>query len=845
MGRKLSKRIWKWRGVLMIAPSVAGLVIAANSFGLFQLLEWATLDKFFRLRPREPVDPRIVIVTIDESDIDGLEQWPMSDAVLAKLIENLKRQQPLAIGLDLYRNLPVEPGHQALVEIFKSTPNLIGVEKVGGETVAPSSILKQQDQVGLADLVLDADGKVRRGLLSLKSSEKEPSQLGLAVRLALIYLKEKGIGLEIVDAGKKHLKLGKALFVPLKGNEGGYVGFDPGGYQILLNYRGTRESFETLSLKDVLANRIEPNSLRDRIVLIGVTGQSFNDFFLTPYGNSFTDSPTRTPGVFIHANLTSQILSAALEGRPFIKVWHELVEWLWVLAWSFAGASVSWALLASKLFRQNIVLRWTVLGSGILLPVTILMSSSYIAFLVSWWIPTISPLVAFLLSAISIAGYYNRGVQRESERKLSQFLEAMSVAVAVLDSSGRPCYTNQKAQQLLGQGVIYSATVEQLSEVYQLYIAGTDQLYPSEKLSVVRALRGERATAYDIEIHREGKIIPIETWGTPIFDDAGNVAYAIVAFQDITERKQAEAEREKFTKQLFELNQNLEKALDAELEITDAYGRFVPHEFLNLLGYESILDAKLGDNIQLEMSVLFSDIRDFTTLSETMTPEDNFKFINAYLSRMEPAITENHGFIDKYIGDAIMALFSEGADDALRAAISMLTKLAEYNQTRINSGYIPIQIGIGINTGSLMLGTVGSNSRMNGTVISDAVNLASRIEGLTKTYGVSLLISGQTFLSLKNPSDYAFRLIDKVKVKGKSQMVTVYEIFDADPAEIKEAKLQTKTSFEKALLLYNLGRFWEAAQKFQSCLKTYPGDRIAKSYLERCRQQILESSQQI
>lgn len=132
MWRKLRRRIWKWKGVLITAPTVAGLIIAGSSVGLFQLLEWTARDQFVHLRPREPVDPRIVIVTIDESDIQKLGQWPISDAVLARLIEKLKAQQPRAIGLDLYRDLPVQPGHQALVEVFKSTPNLIGVETVTG-----------------------------------------------------------------------------------------------------------------------------------------------------------------------------------------------------------------------------------------------------------------------------------------------------------------------------------------------------------------------------------------------------------------------------------------------------------------------------------------------------------------------------------------------------------------------------------------------------------------------------------------------------------------------------------------------------------------------------------------
>jgi PAS domain S-box-containing protein len=264
-----------------------------------------------------------------------------------------------------------------------------------------------------------------------------------------------------------------------------------------------------------------------------------------------------------------------------------------------------------------------------------------------------------------------------------------------------------------------------------------------------------------------------------------------------------------------------------------AYGRFVPHEFLQLLNKESIVDVSLGENVQQTMSILFSDIRDFTTLSESLTPEDNFKFINAYLSRMESAIQENNGFIDKYIGDAIMALFSGNADDALKAGIGMLNRIVEYNQHRANSGYVPIKIGIGINTGSLMLGTVGGKNRMDGTVISDAVNLASRLESLTKSYGVSLLISQQTFLDLHDPNEYSIRFIEKVKVKGKSQAVTVFEVFDGDEPKIKEGKLATKTIFEEGLLLYQQHFMRDAGQRFEDVLRINPMDTVAQIYLDR------------
>jgi len=422
----------------------------------------------------------------------------------------------------------------------------------------------------------------------------------------------------------------------------------------------------------------------------------------------------------------------------------------------------------------------------------------------------------------------------ESENRLTQFLEAMPIGVGVLDADGQPYYVNRKAKEIFGKGVVRDTSSEQLSEVYQVYQAGTHQKYPTDNFPIVRALKGESAMANDAEVHQGDKIIPLEIFATPIYDRQGNIVYAINTLQDITERKQAEAERQKFIEELFEVNCNLELSLDAELEIAEATSRFVPNEFLAFLGCDSIVDIKLGEAVELEMSVLFSDIRDFTTLSEQMTPTENFKFINSYLSRMEPLIVENQGFIDKYIGDAIMALFSEGADDAVKAGIAMLQTLAEYNRDRVSLGYVPVEIGVGINTGSLILGIVGGKSRMDGTVISDAVNLASRIESLTKNYGVSLLITQQTFDRLTNPGDYAIRVIDKVQVKGKSEWVTVYEVFDADLAEVKAGKLATLELFTEALSLYNMKSFRQAAGLFADCLRQNPEDKVARIYWERC-----------
>jgi two-component system sensor histidine kinase ChiS len=233
------------------------------------------------------------------------------------------------------------------------------------------------------------------------------------------------------------------------------------------------------------------------------------------------------------------------------------------------------------------------------------------------------------------------------------------------------------------------------------------------------------------------------------------------------------------------------------------------------------------------MTILFADIRSFTSLSEQMTPQENFNFINAYLSRVSPVIRKHGGFIDKYIGDAIMALFAGSPREAIQAAIEMQHEVARFNTERQVSGQQPISIGIGLHGGSVMLGTVGEDERLEGTVISDTVNLASRLEGLTKLYGASILVSEPTLFSLAHPDQYHFRFLDKVKVKGKKEPVSVFEILDASPAETVNLKLKTQPDFEKALRHYQDREFSVARDYFNRVQEKNPADKAAQLYLQR------------
>lgn len=284
-----------------------------------------------------------------------------------------------------------------------------------------------------------------------------------------------------------------------------------------------------------------------------------------------------------------------------------------------------------------------------------------------------------------------------------------------------------------------------------------------------------------------------------------------------------------------EMSEQLKDYIENISMINKANARFVPRQFLEYLGKDSIADIQLGDQVQKEMAVLFTDIRDFTSISEQMTPKENFNFLNNYLGYMEPVISNNNGFVDKFMGDSIMALFPDNTEDAINAAIEMRIKLIEFNHIISQFGQAPIGSGIGIHTGSLMLGIVGGEGRMEGTVISDAVNLASRLEGLSKVYGSSIIITEETLVKLSDPTHYNYRFLDVVKVKGKMEVVYIFEIIDGDPEDIKELKIKSKDLFVQAIQNYRNKEFQTALKQFKQVAKINPMDQASLLYIGRCQ----------
>lgn len=343
--------------------------------------------------------------------------------------------------------------------------------------------------------------------------------------------------------------------------------------------------------------------------------------------------------------------------------------------------------------------------------------------------------------------------------------------------------------------------------------------------------RQEAEALFKAEILRQAAYIEQVGKVTTAASDVERDAFQPDALAEVSKRSDELGQLARVFTNMVKTVKTREKELESLL---NAYGRFVPHEYLQFLRKKSITDVQLGDHVSKVMAVMFSDIRSFTTLSEKMTPKENFAFVNSYLQKVSPQIRNNHGLIVKFLGDGMMAVYPDGADDALAAGVAMFRVVEDYNNERLQRGEEPLQIGIGIHVGHMMLGMIGESNRMQGDAFSDNVNLTARLEGLTKFYGVSLLISQQAYEHLTNPELYQLRFLDRAIVKGRKEPLAVYEVLDAEVEELRNLKLKTQSDFEQGLELFTQKEgLAEAKVCFEKVLNINPSDKTALLYLQR------------
>ncbi|MEH2388045.1 MAG: CHASE2 domain-containing protein [Nostoc sp.] len=400
--------------ILLMSMVMTGILTGVRYLGVLQPLELSAFDQLLRLRPPEKPDSRLLIVTVTEEDVQAQKQekpqGSLSDKSLAQLLEKLERYQPQVIGLDIYRDYPVSKDYPALAERMRKSDRFVGVcqlsdSQAGKPGVKPPPEVSPKG-LGFSDIAIDSDNVVRRHLLSLTPSPSSPctASYALSVQLALRYLYTKGIQLRFTPDGA--WQLGKLTFKPIEAHTGGYQGVDALGHQILLNYRspGTPEAIPSvgfanaprITLGQVLTGKLNPNAVKDRIVIIGTTAETFGDYWLTPYTTP-QGKLQAIPGVFLQAQMVSQLLSAALDGQPLLWTWPLWGEIIWIWGWSFLGG-----LLTAYLHRFT----YLSLAGGI--AITSLSGSCFI-FLIAYscWVPLIPAMLALGGNSLIAITYLN------------------------------------------------------------------------------------------------------------------------------------------------------------------------------------------------------------------------------------------------------------------------------------------------------------------------------------------------------------------------------------------------------------------------------------------------------
>ncbi|MBH8554838.1 CHASE2 domain-containing protein [Nostocaceae cyanobacterium CENA357] len=406
-----------WQIILFTSLGVTTLIWGVRELKELQSWELKAYDQMLRSRPIEPPDPRILLVTITEEDL-ARQKWPLPDATINQLLLKLESYQPRIIALNLYR-----PEQKNLAADLKNQKNIIStclLSSIGRSEVPPPPNFNQ-DNIGYSDLIPDnhEDQIVRRGLLFAHSTDNKcTTSFSFAALAAVSYLEKQGLEIDFPDTDNFYV--GKINFPTLKTNSGSYKGLDAAGYQILLNYRQSDRLAQQVTLTQVLSNQLNPNWVKDRLVIIGITAASLHPGLYTPYSAS-PEQPARTPAVLIHAQIASQLLSTVIDGRPQLWYWPDWAELVWVWSWSIVGSILGWR------FRHPLLL--LVVGS---ITLASLVGICVGLFLLAGWIPLIPPAIALVISGVSVMAYTTYQTQQQTQVIILQ-VEQQKAAIEQLN----------------------------------------------------------------------------------------------------------------------------------------------------------------------------------------------------------------------------------------------------------------------------------------------------------------------------------------------------------------------------------------------------------------------------
>ncbi len=679
---RLKQSIWQERRVLITSSAVAGCMIILRLTGVLQSSELGALDQLFRLRPPESVDRRVVIVAITELDIKQAGSWPISDAVMAKLLRKINALKPAAIGLDIYRDLPQNPGHAELLQTAKAIPNLVGIERLKFKTESNSIVshpfFLSQQKTGFNNFPLDVDAKVRRSFLYWHVNGK--ARQSFALKVALAYLQHEGITPEAAASNPKYLQLNRSMFRRFEGNDGGYVQTEDAEYQVLANFFSP-DKFRTVSMSDVMADKVPPDLMRDRVVLIGSKASSYGDLFYTPYSDSFLNSAQPFYGVELHANFISQILSAAIDGRPLINVLPKPVEDLWILVWSCCGASISWRLRSP---RKSAV--------GIIVAGLALAGSCYLSFIFFGdWIPLIPPLLVMVGSAAVITSHlaYQQEELKRSQEFLQKVINTIADPIFVKDKEHRWMILNQAYCKFIGYPL---EALIQKTDYDFLPQHEADNFWQQDELLVQTGIEQENEEEFT---DARGKTHLIATKRSLHQDAAGNV-FLVGVIRDITERKQMEEQLKRTTEELTRANTELQ--LSGEQLRHLAY-----HDSLTGLPNRQLFNERLAESVETArnnnqlVALLYLDLDGFKLINDTLGHEIGDQLLKIVAQRLKGCL-RGSDTVSRLGGDEFTVILPgiRQVDGAAIVAEKILASLSTPFELEKNPVTVTVSIGISV-----------------------------------------------------------------------------------------------------------------------------------------------------